>query len=153
MPDDSMGPTDDVVARLAADAVVLEITGRGGEKTVRDIREAIDRIITLKRERVDKADAWDAIAEKNAKIAGLRAEVERLRAALKPFAKVADMLLFSGATTANEIELSGEQLFGALMAARAATTRQGETDDAAPDLGTRLLKHLTDQALKREMKP
>lgn len=31
--------------------------------------------------------------------------------------------------------------------------RQEETDDAAPGLGTRLLNHLTDQALKRELKP
>ena len=38
---------------------------------------------------VDKADAWDAISEKNARITALEAENAKLKAALKPFADLA----------------------------------------------------------------
>lgn len=46
--------------------------------------------------------------------------IVELEAVLAPFAKAADMLEVAGATTADEIELSGERLHSALKAARAA---------------------------------
>lgn len=46
--------------------------------------------------------------------------IAELTGALKPFAKCADMLAFSGATDASEIELSGDDLLDALNTARAA---------------------------------
>lgn len=46
-----------------------------------------------------------------------RAENERLRAALKPFARIGRMLIMAGAKQEDEVELSGEELRPALLAA------------------------------------
>jgi hypothetical protein len=66
------------------------------EEAAQTMHEAADRISTLERELVDadslvdKATAWDAIAEKNARIATLTEKVARMGEALEqlvPFAK------------------------------------------------------------------
>ncbi|MEF2073536.1 ParB/RepB/Spo0J family partition protein [Consotaella aegiceratis] len=75
----------------------------------------------------DDAERLETDAEAQAaEIATLRAENERMRAALDPFNLIADRLFVTGAKSSDEIEISGEELFQALMAVRAALGKGGE---------------------------
>lgn len=58
-------------------------------------------------------------------LAALKSKLDEAVEALRPFAKVADMLLFAGATKLSEIEMSGEDglLYDALMTARSTLAR------------------------------
>jgi hypothetical protein len=103
--------------------VIRKITGDWGLKIAAAIRalpppdlSSCPRCETLDEE-CRRTQA--TIADQYAVIERLEARCETMRKALEPFAKAADMLMFSGAGETDEIELSGEQLLPHLHAARA----------------------------------
>lgn len=130
MPDDSMGPvTDDLVARLAADAAALEITGRGG--LVKDIRAAIDRLTHLERE-LAEARRWRDNYERlclndierassiDDELVASQAEVERLRG-------LVETAFRDGLSYGTDVVVKDPDEAWRTSRVRAAITRQGET--------------------------